>query len=55
MRADAKKNYESLLAIAREVITEQGVDASLRDIARRAYAGLLRGAGEMRIPKGGPW
>ena len=40
MRADAKKNYESLLAIAREVITEQGVDASLRDIARRAGVGL---------------
>ncbi|WAP71224.1 helix-turn-helix domain containing protein [Jiella pelagia] len=40
MRADAKKNYEHLLAVAREVIAEQGVDASLRDIARRADVGL---------------
>ncbi|MBS9721421.1 helix-turn-helix transcriptional regulator [Tianweitania sp. BSSL-BM11] len=40
MRADAKKNYEGLLAVAREVIAEQGVDASLRDIARRADVGL---------------
>lgn len=40
MRADAKKNYEHLLAVAREVIAEQGVDASLRDISRRANVGL---------------
>ncbi len=40
MRADARKNYDHLLAIARDVFTEQGVDASLRDIARRAGVGL---------------
>ncbi|MGD1879039.1 MAG: TetR/AcrR family transcriptional regulator [Kiloniellaceae bacterium] len=40
MRADARKNYDHLLAIAREVVTEQGADASLRDIARRAGVGL---------------
>ena len=40
MRADAKKNYDQLLAVAREVITEQGADASLRDVARRAEVGL---------------
>ncbi|WP_445167951.1 TetR/AcrR family transcriptional regulator [Mycolicibacterium sp. Dal123E01] len=40
MRADAKKNYEQLLAVAESVIAEQGVDASLRDIARRADVGL---------------
>lgn len=40
MRADARKNYSHLLAIAREVIDEQGADASLRDIARRADVGL---------------
>ncbi|WP_225031209.1 TetR/AcrR family transcriptional regulator [Paraburkholderia sp. XV] len=40
MRADAKKNYEHLLTIAREVFSEQGADASLRDIARRAKVGL---------------
>lgn len=40
MRADAQKNYDHLLAVAREVFTEQGVDASLRDVARRAGVGL---------------
>ncbi|MFC5447023.1 TetR/AcrR family transcriptional regulator [Paenibacillus aestuarii] len=40
MRADAKKNYEHILAVANVVIAEHGVDASLRDIARRAGVGL---------------
>jgi AcrR family transcriptional regulator len=40
MRADAKKNYDHLLTVARDVLTEQGADASLRDIARRAEVGL---------------
>lgn len=40
MRADARKNYDHLLAVAREVITERGADASLRDIARRAEVGF---------------
>jgi AcrR family transcriptional regulator len=40
MRADAKKNYEHLLDVARVVVAEQGADASLRDIARRAGVGL---------------
>jgi len=40
MRADAKKNYERLLATAREAVAEHGADASLRDIARRANVGL---------------
>ncbi|WP_233840148.1 TetR/AcrR family transcriptional regulator [Dyella sp. 2HG41-7] len=40
MRADARKNYSHLLAIARDVVTEDGVDASMRDIARRADVGL---------------
>ncbi|NUP10699.1 MAG: TetR/AcrR family transcriptional regulator [Polyangiaceae bacterium] len=40
MRADAKKNYEHLLTVARAVVTEQGADASLRDVARRADVGL---------------
>lgn len=39
MRADARKNYDHLLAVARAVVIEQGVDASLRDIARRAGVG----------------
>jgi AcrR family transcriptional regulator len=40
MRADAKKNYDHVLAVARAVVTEQGADASLRDVARRAGVGL---------------
>lgn len=40
MRADAQKNYDHLLTVARDVIAEQGADASLRDIARRAEVGL---------------
>lgn len=40
MRADAKKNYDHLLETARAVIDEQGVNASLRDVARKADVGL---------------
>lgn len=40
MRADAKRNYSHLLAVARDVVTEQGANASMRDIARRAGVGL---------------
>lgn len=40
MRADARKNYNHLLAVARDVVTEHGTDASMRDIARRAGVGL---------------
>ncbi|MFE9725831.1 TetR/AcrR family transcriptional regulator [Streptomyces sp. NPDC005794] len=40
MRADARKNRDHLLAVAGDAITEQGVDVSLRDIARRADVGL---------------
>lgn len=40
MRADARKNYDHLLEVARAVVTEHGVDASMRDIARRADMGL---------------
>jgi AcrR family transcriptional regulator len=40
MRADAQKNYDHLLTVAREVVAEHGVDASMRDIARRADVGL---------------
>ncbi|MBD8657746.1 helix-turn-helix transcriptional regulator [Oxalobacteraceae sp. CFBP 13730] len=39
MRADAKENYDQLLETARVVIAEAGVDASMRDIARRAGVG----------------
>jgi AcrR family transcriptional regulator len=40
MRADARKNYSHLLAVARDVVTEHGDKASMRDIARRADVGL---------------
>ncbi|PNS08506.1 TetR/AcrR family transcriptional regulator [Solilutibacter silvestris] len=40
MRADAKKNYSRLLAVAHDVVAKHGVDASMRDIARRADVGL---------------
>ncbi len=36
MRADARKNYDLLIEVARDVFVEQGAEASLRDIARRA-------------------
>jgi AcrR family transcriptional regulator len=38
-RADARRNYDKLLATARDVFTEQGADASLDEIARRAGVG----------------
>ena len=40
MRADAKKNYDHLLEVARAVVIQHGAEASLRDIARRAGVGL---------------
>src|SRR5882757_4718623 len=40
MRADARKNYSHILAVARDVVTEHGADASMRDIARQANVGL---------------
>jgi AcrR family transcriptional regulator len=39
MRTDAKKNYEHLLAVARDLIAGEGANASLRDIARKAGVG----------------
>ena len=40
MRADARKNYSQILTVAREVLTEHGAEASMREIARRAEVGL---------------
>ena len=40
MRADAARNHDKLLAAAREAFTEDGADASLEDIARRAGVGI---------------
>src|SRR3954463_15066282 len=38
-RADARRNRERLIAIAKEAFAEHGADASLDDIARRAGVG----------------
>jgi AcrR family transcriptional regulator len=38
-RADARRNYDRLLAVAREAIRERGADTSLDDIARAAGVG----------------
>jgi AcrR family transcriptional regulator len=39
MRADARRNRDRLVAVASEVVAEQGADASLEEIARRAGVG----------------
>ncbi|MCW3064168.1 MAG: transcriptional regulator TetR family [Solirubrobacterales bacterium] len=39
-RADARRNYDSLIAAAREAFTERDRSASLEDIARRAGVGI---------------
>ncbi|MET8652373.1 TetR/AcrR family transcriptional regulator [Nocardia aurea] len=39
-RSDARRNREHLLEVAREVLAEDGTQASLREIARRAGVGL---------------
>lgn len=39
MRSDAKENYRQLLATARAVVSEEGANASMRDIARKAGVG----------------
>ena len=39
-RADARRNYEALLAAARAVLAERGSEASMEEIARRADVGV---------------
>ncbi|MFJ1757793.1 TetR/AcrR family transcriptional regulator [Kitasatospora sp. NPDC088134] len=39
-RADARRNRDRLLEAAAQVVAEQGAQASLRDVARRAEVGL---------------
>lgn len=39
MRADARRNYDKILATARIVFSERGTDASLDEIAKRAEVG----------------
>src|SRR5690349_13766709 len=39
MRADARRNYERLLAAGRDAFSERGEQASMDDIAKRAQVG----------------
>jgi AcrR family transcriptional regulator len=40
LRADAQRNRERIIDAAREVFAEQGLDASLNEVARRAGVGV---------------
>jgi AcrR family transcriptional regulator len=40
LRADARRNREKVLAAARAVFSDQGVDAQMDDVARRADVGV---------------
>ena len=40
LRADARRNREKVLAAARAVFSEQGVDAQMDDVAHRARVGV---------------
>jgi AcrR family transcriptional regulator len=40
MRADARRNYENVLAAAREAFADRGTSTSLEEIARRAGVGI---------------
>lgn len=40
LRADARRNREQVIAAAREVFVEQGIDAPLDEVARRAGVGI---------------
>ena len=40
LRRHARRNHELLVAAAREVFAEQGVEASLEEVARRAGVGI---------------
>jgi AcrR family transcriptional regulator len=39
-RADARRNYEKLIAVARDTFATDGVSASLEEIARKAGVGI---------------
>ena len=40
LRADARRNFDSLIGAARVLFAEQGTSASLEEIARRAEVGI---------------
>ncbi len=47
-RKDAARNYDALIAAAREIFAESGADASLEDIARRAGSASAPSTGTSR-------
>jgi len=50
MRADARRNREQILAAAKTVFRERGVDVPMEEIARRAGVGV--GTLYRRFPTG---
>lgn len=40
MRADARRNYERILAVANAIFMEEGTSAALEEVARRADVGI---------------
>ena len=40
MRADARRNRERILKAARAVFADQGIDAQIDDVAKRAKVGV---------------
>ena len=42
LRADARRNRERILKAARAVFAEQGIDAQIDDVAKRAKVGKWR-------------
>ncbi|WP_034261044.1 TetR/AcrR family transcriptional regulator [Actinospica robiniae] len=40
VRSDARRNYDRLLAVAAQCFAENGIQTSLRDVARRAGVGI---------------
>ena len=48
MRADAQRNYDRIVEVAREVFREQGYDASLDEVAKRPASGRARSTGTSR-------
>jgi AcrR family transcriptional regulator len=40
LRADARRNRERIITVAREAFAEHGVDLSMEELARRAGVGV---------------
>jgi AcrR family transcriptional regulator len=40
LRADARRNHDAIIAAARAIVAEQGVEAQIQDVARKAGVGV---------------